>query len=168
MTVRLLPAPPLSGEFDEVRFGTSGDFTWVLFGEDTANPWVGAFQDGEFGKTAAFSTSRQDEYFVVACGRGYFVSAERKVLSSFDEYDLRDALPLLSDGRVIANDSTDLFVLGAGGLVWTSGRVAWDGIELLSVSRDQVSGRLEPHDEPREFTVVLPQLKLLAGLRYPD
>lgn len=131
-----------------------------------AGPFL-SFAAGEHYGGAAhgvFEGPTADIDLVVACGRGYLV---RETLTGFEsrevtEWPITSVLVVYSPpGFVIATPWAVTFV-GPNGEVWTSRRLALDGIELTA-AEGCVSGIADPGLGDRVFRLDLHDGRLLEG-----
>jgi hypothetical protein len=141
VSIELLRFIPLSGDFRERTYDAIGTCTWVLFSPPADEQWVGVFGNGGVvhHSDAALSTAG-GLAFVVAGGQGYAVKfPSGDLLFKTECCWLTGVLALPGTPYVLACDFTGLHSFNAAGEVWTSGRVALDGIRLLSANDREAS-----------------------------
>lgn len=132
MTVRILPTPPDSGSVQERRYEAFGFCTWVEFTPKHNPPWVGVF-----GHQGASSHSEVIRYpcgehaFVIARGVGWIVSIEDGKLRFKTQQDcLVTATACPDKPYVVAADFTNIHVYRIDSHIWSSDRIALDGIRF--------------------------------------
>jgi hypothetical protein len=124
--------------------GREHDGLWLRVSANGGKTWVGVF---EFGYTSPPAFSRvvsfpnEESVCVVSNGSAYVVNTEKPeiweripivpvlAIRSLPEYKL-----------LIFSDFTKLCAYGAGGLVWRSPRVCWDGLKITKVTSETVEG----------------------------
>ena len=106
--------------------------------------WRGSFNrgDSEFpGPTDGIYSTPSPEYaLVVASYAGYFVSAEDPNAWLALNFPVIDVLPAYDDRLIVLADRHRVYGLGSPGLVWTTKRISYGGIELREAANGQLGG----------------------------
>ena len=152
MNVTLLSSPPMSGKYKEYVFGIGPDFVWVLFEQDDLDAFCGVFEGGE--GTQSDVVAAGELAFILALGRGYVFSLPER---SLEYQTASERLVLVSpcgaQERFVACSSIELFIYGRNGLLWSSGRVSSDGIEINRIEGCTVFGRVYNFIDWVDFTL---------------
>ncbi|MDF7802031.1 hypothetical protein P4C99_21320 [Pontiellaceae bacterium B1224] len=140
----ILEKQPLSGEFEEHCFCTSGNTLWVKFLDDQYIEWVGIFGCSEW---PTFSTiiklPNKNQFFIVAGGQGYFVDPNTREVIDQTEWDnISGALYNNNTDEIILTDGLRLALLKENKIHWVSERISADGIEFINQSNNIISGTL--------------------------
>lgn len=107
-----------------------------------ARQWVGNFQHGDGTVNQVIPAPARGHLCVVAGGRGYWVNVhEPQLFEVIPIYPVREVRPSPDTGLLILADDTDLAAYDLHGRKWLSGRVSWDGVEILTVDASGVTGR---------------------------
>lgn len=143
--VRLLDCLPPGGEvYYFSNHATGGDGLIVGIDPVGSSSWVGGFASGRLMSRAhsgVYTCPRRSEVCVVSRGEGYFVDVRsptdhRRVLA----LPITRVLAAVEEGLLIFVDPWELFAYGRKGLVWRTGRLAADGINISSVKDGIVHG----------------------------
>jgi len=149
----LLNNIPESGSIDEVRFDAAGDCTWVKFQDSEYIDWVGVFGMGWGGGEAAIQIN-DDLAFVLSNGQGYLVDINgRELLSKTDCDYLKSVIPSDCGNAFIGATDTEVYVYSLDGLVFSTERIASDGIKLASCSKGLVIGEVWGFDKWYPFAL---------------
>jgi hypothetical protein len=135
---------PLSGAFEEVLFGSDlGNTLWVKFSDkDGINEWIGKFGDGSRGSARCVTKIEEpDKFLVRAGGFAYLVNAtSRQLLNQFCNGLVDDITYDSKMGNFIVTDGIRVRIIESGQEIWTSKRIALDGICDLKIEGRIVSG----------------------------
>jgi len=134
---------PLSGDFQEASFGSDlGNTLWVKFSDKNGiHEWIGKFADCGRGMRRVIKAVEPDVFFVSAGDFIYLVDAtNRKTLNFFYGDQVNDAIYDPLTKCFIIADCVRLRLVEAGERVWSSKRVALDGIRDLKLKGRVVSG----------------------------
>jgi hypothetical protein len=135
---------PLSGEFDEIPFGSDrGNTLWVKFSsKDGVSEWIGKFGDANGrGSRCATKIAEPDKFFITAGGIAYFIDAtERKLLRQFDKKNVLDMVFDAQKNLLITADWTRLNWIDSEDKLVTSKGIAVDGIRDLKIEGRILSG----------------------------
>jgi hypothetical protein len=127
-------------------------------------PWFGIFSFGDLrGKTISgvFSCPKEDVLCVVAAGRGYMVSVNTPTETcEVPAFPITNVWPAMERALILFADFTKLVAFGRNGLTWTSKRLSWDGIEIVSVDAKYARGK---GWDPSRSTVIEFTLDLSDG-----
>lgn len=141
----VLQKPPVSGSIVEQYYDAHGACTFVRFEIDIDEKWVGVFGKG-FLPTHSCAVPFSDgtcNIFVIAGGQGYIVDANTRLLLHKTESEiLVSCIAVPSKDFVIVSDFTEIFAVSVEGILWNSGRVAMDGIDLQNSTKDELTGRV--------------------------
>jgi len=111
---------------------------------ESAEPWIGMFAFGKFGKAGvsrALSMPEPEKLCVVARGAGFVVSA-----SSPECWEGVRALPVIDvraivvAGLVVFANHTEMLAYDAGGVRWRTKRLSWDGLKVVAVGDQTIVG----------------------------
>ena len=138
---------PPAGAYDEVLFGSdAGNTLWVKFSDkDGVVEWIGKFGCGEAGGSRAAMrverVSQPDRFLVSAGGFAYVVDASKRILlHHFFDINAREILYDAPHNRFIAADYLRVRIIESNQTVWTSPRIALDGIHSLKLEGSILSG----------------------------
>ena len=134
---------PLSGEFEEVLFGSDhGNTLWIRFSDkDGISEWIGKFGCGSSSAAHVMKAIAPDKFLVSAGGFAYLIDATaRKLLSEHCEPFVQDAAYDSQKNLLIVAQNYHLRFLESGKEIWVSERIGVDGIRDLSVEGRVLSG----------------------------
>ena len=141
----IIDVKPLSGEFDEILFGSDKENTlWVKFADrDGAYPWVGKFGTGPTTVMRVTKAVEPDRFFVNAGGFGYLVDATNRTLLNhhFPPYVSDLAYDPVRDEFIAAD--VVLRIVNQGLQLWVSRRISVDWIKDLAVRGRSLWGMAE-------------------------
>jgi hypothetical protein len=132
--------------------------------------WIGTFAVGNIAKTGVtgiFTMPNPLEVCVVARGQGYLVNvAAPTTWESIRAVPITDVRPILQHNLVIFASFTALFAYGLTGLAWRTKRLAWDGLTLVTVSKDSIRGEYWDYasDTKKDFVVDLQTGNHVGGI----
>jgi hypothetical protein len=111
----------------------------------TAECWIGSFADGSLSPRAAsgaFSHPCPNKLLVVAKGDGYVVNVnDPREFSRIDRsLPIMGVIPLPDAGVIVLYDFTGMVAIGAGGIVWETPRLSWDGLTIEGVLSGVIRG----------------------------
>jgi hypothetical protein len=156
---------PLSGEFDEILFGSDRANTlWVKFSDkDGAGEWIGKFGVGGGGPGRVIKFAEPDQFIVSAGSFAYFVDATNRKLVG--QYQNDAASEIIYDNErknFIVAGLTDLQWVEPGGKLLFSRSVSVDGIWNLKIEGNILSGfAYKDYEDERRFWFDLDKLKIL-------
>ena len=137
---------PLSGVFEEMLFGSDrGNTLWVKFSDkDGINEWVGKFGTGYYSASRVTKVAEPDTFLVCAGGFAYLVNAtNRQILNKFCNECVSDVVYDSKTENFIVTDGIRIRIIKADQEIWTSKRIALDGIRDLKIEGRIVSGLAE-------------------------
>ena len=155
MPTRILTSPPLSGNMPEQAFDAVGACTWVEFDLDESR-WAAAFGDGKVltKRRMVVPFGVGSAAFVIAGGKGYVVDVKSHKLLYRTKVDYwATAIPVPGRDFIVAAEFTTIEVLGSERPLWTSDRIAVDGIILDSSTPDELVGKAWWEDGWYGFTL---------------
>jgi hypothetical protein len=157
---------PLSGEFEEVLFGSDrGNTLWVKFSDkDGSNEWIGKFGVGSFGPERVIKVAEPDSFFISAGGFVYlFDATKREVVYQYHNPVACDIIYDPKRQLLIVADYTQLHWIDFGNKVLFSKQVALDGIRDLKINGHILTGLAVENYEGHEkrFSFDLDALKIL-------
>jgi hypothetical protein len=162
---------PLSGEFEEVLFGSDhGNTLWVRFSDKyEISEWIGKFGCG--GSTASCVTRAivPDKFFISAGGFAYLIDAmTRKLINQYCEHDIQDAAYDGEKNLLIVADWTHLRWIQVGKEIFKK-RIAADGIRDLRKEGRVLSGLgvVGYGGEEQRFKFDLDEHKILSWEKLP-
>ena len=161
---------PISGTFPEIPFDAHGNTTWVKFTDDRFDEWCGIFGAGINSSSVVACSTDGPIAFVVSAGQGYFIDINSRHLLHKTKSDQIAAAAFIPGSKdVVACDWTNIYILGASGTVWDSGRVSFDGIGFTEVTETQVRGRVNDlSDEGVDFRLYLKPISYDCSWRFPQ
>lgn len=139
----------------------------VRFFKKDGGDWVGNFSRGHGSVSGVWALLRSSRVLVVSSGQGYFVEPQEEKATSEFGAALERLLETVS-GRYILHDSTALYFVEPDGNIWTSGRIALDGIKDVSVEDNLVKGFVFDPSNDRwvPFLFDLQSQRLIEGQRW--
>ena len=170
MDAEVIFEKPLSGEFEEMLFGSaSGNTLWVRFFDPLGIvEWIGKFDCGVGGGNKVTKMREPDKFFVCAGGWVYFVDATaRKLLeASFCNNNVRDAVYDCSTDGILIADWSSISLIKSSARVW-SVQVGTDGIRNLELEGSILRGlgQFDYDGSERAFTLDLETRKLRVSSR---
>ena len=152
MEAKILTRPPLSGDFEEHNFSTSGNTVWVKFFDEKYLEWVGVFsQSGWSSYNVVLRVPNETLFLVVAGGQGYFVDPNSRKIVSVTEWD--NIIYNEESGFLVVSDGLRIALFQGPKLHWSGDRVSVDGIEFTGQSGPVVKGILNDlTDDGCEFS----------------
>jgi hypothetical protein len=161
---------PLSGQFEEVLFGSaSGNTLWIRFFDPLeVVEWIGKFDCGEFGGNKVTKIAEPDRFLVCAGGWVYIVDGtKRKLLEEpLRENWILDAVYDPVSGGILAAGWSKISLIKAGTKIWavsmgTYGirNLEWQGKVLKGL------GEFDYDGSEREFILDLETKKIKIGER---
>lgn len=156
---------PLAGLYDEKLFGSdSGNTLWVKFSDkDGAGEWIGKFGTGRSGSARVEKVGEPDKFLVSAGGFGYLLDASNRTLLNYHfEPFTQDIAYDPKTNRFIVADDIRLRFVESGKVVWSSPRIALDGLRNLKLQGRQIRGLAVTgfEGEESEFTFDLDTLEI--------
>ena len=152
MKLEILTNIPESGSIDEVRFDAFGDCTWVKFVDADCIEWVGVFGQGWGGGVDACQNS-SGAAFVLSGGQGYVVDINSRKLISKTECDyLKKVISCDEENIFVAATDTDLRVYSDAELIFSTERIASDGVNLSTFNNGVLAGEVWGFDKWYPFT----------------
>lgn len=132
MPAHILSNPPLSGSIPERQYDAIGACTWVEFTPEDDLPWAGVFgHHGVAAHSGVFEFATDPIAFVIAHGVGWVVNVDTGVLAYKTSQDcLVTAAPFPDQPFVVAADWTNVYAYGVDHHIWSSERIARDGIRF--------------------------------------
>ncbi|MDP9899713.1 hypothetical protein [Variovorax ginsengisoli] len=172
ITPRILPGLPGVGppprQFSATGLGMHSEGLVVEFGSAESWCWIGNFQPGMTKFSAIYADTESLEANVFAGGRGYRVNVESGELIAEFGGDIESVVEILN-GEALLLCSSIGFELHrrAGGVIWRSRRVSWDGFRNLSIHVNKLTGEAWMFDDSwHSFTVVLETGAVEGGSYY--
>jgi len=152
-TAEIIYEKPYSGEFTEVPFGSDRENTlWVKFSDrDGIEEWIGKFGCGPKQVMRVIPAHPPDTFFINAGGFAYLLDAtHRRLLNHYFDPFSDDIVYDPETGHFIAA-ATDIRIIENGEPIWTSRRIALDGISELKINGRILSGlAIVGYDEETE------------------
>lgn len=158
---------PLSGEFDEVLFGSdSGNTLWVRFSDKHGIiEWIGKFGCGCYSAASVTKAIVPDKFLVCAGGFAYLVNATtRELVSRYCEPSVQDAVYDSQRNVLVVANYNQLQLIEAGKKAWASERIGVDVMRSLKIEGRILSGLavVNYEDEESIFKFDLDELKILS------
>lgn len=167
MKSEILNTIPKSGSFDEVKFDAAGDCLWVYFQDSKYLEWVGVFGYGwSGGKCVAHNSDGVS--FVIAKGQGYILDINERNLLHKTECDyLKQCIANDNNEIFIATTNLEVYVYNKNGFLFSTERIASDGIEITSCKNNILTGKVYGFDEWFDFRLNLENEKYDCKWVYP-
>lgn len=140
---------PFSGEFTEVSFGSDkGNTLWVKFSDrDGIQEWIGKFGCGITQVMRVTKAVEPDIFIIIAGGFAYVLNATtHRLLNYYCDTSIEDIVYDAPTNQFIAAD-THLRIIENGHEVWTSRRIALDGVSGMSIQDRILTGNAVTGDE---------------------
>ena len=134
---------PLSGVYEEKLFGSdAGNTLWVRFSDrDGISEWIGKFGTGGSASVRVDKAIEPDKFLISAGGFGYLVDAtKRELVNHYFEKFTQDIAYDSKTNRFVVADYVRLRLIEAGNVVFSSKRIALDGIRGLKIEGRIVQG----------------------------
>jgi len=164
MEAIILDTVPLSGAYKEVSFHTHVNCVWIRFVDDEDDEWVGVFGCSGHSTPRVTYDSQKQLALVVVSGAVYLVDvALRKEKWYKEETFGGDAVFIPNSGEILFTDYLKIQIWNhAGEVIWTTGRISWDGVTIESFDGRILRGMLNdlsPKGVPYSFDVATRELK---------
>lgn len=144
------------GVLDEVRAGLKiyyypdvnlkggSDGVMVSIREKNSFEWIGIFAFGTLTKggfSGVFTMPSQNEFCVVSNGNGFVVTADAPTKwEAINSIPIIDVRVLFEKGMIVFADYTKLTAYDAGGMLWKSKRLSFDGLKLTEQDESFIYG----------------------------
>jgi hypothetical protein len=156
---------PLSGVYVEKLFGSAaGNTLWVKFSDmDGIDEWIGKFGTGGSASARVDKVIEPDKFLISTGGFGYLVDAtKRELLNHHFEAFTQDVAYDSKTNRFIVADCVRLRLIEAGKVVFSSKRIAIDGIRDLKIQDRLIRGLAVTgfEGEESEFTFDIDKLEI--------
>jgi hypothetical protein len=142
---KALDGLPVYGDLPEL-FSATGmgihreGFVVEFFPTENRASWVGNFQRGGTQLNEVVEHPDGSDVIVIAGGECYVVNVEnRQLKDNFGGY-FNVIIPVPEKDILIFGSSIDFEAHGSSGRVWRSGRISWDGVRLLKLEGDTLTG----------------------------
>ncbi|SDP94923.1 hypothetical protein SAMN05216303_1176 [Rhodoferax sp. OV413] len=169
---KILPGLPGVGphprQFSATGLGMHSEGLVVEFGSTESWCWIGNFQPGMTNFSAVYADVESLEANVFAGGQGYRVNVETGELLAEFGGDIESVVEIPNGEALLLCSPTDFELhRRAGGVIWRSRRVSWDGFRNLSVHGNELKGEAWMFDDTwHPFTVVLESGVVEGGSYY--
>jgi hypothetical protein len=155
MKIEALATAPASGSVVEHWFEEPDGDAWFKFETDDGVEWAGLFRDARLvpeKNAVEFWDGRA--VLINAGGAGYVIDiSNASLLDKPDVTPLVAAMAVPERDFVVARDFTNVYVLGREGELWSSQRIASDGVEFRRTTSNALHGRAFRHGEWHNFTL---------------
>lgn len=153
MKATILSVAPPSGEYEEIALTKDGSGVWVKFEDEDGAEFCVVFGGGTNDATKVEMLGARA--FILAHGKGYVFDAEAKqLILETGAKHYKDCISNRETGQFIACTVTEIDVF-ADRLLWSSPRVALDGIALLAAENSIISGEVYTVSGWRPFSLDL-------------
>lgn len=142
----LLNNIPKSESFEELRFNAEGDCTWVKFQDSEYIDWIGVFGKGWNDGGEDVIPINYGIAFILSNGQGYIVDVNNRKLLGKTECDS-------AGSTVIATTDIEIHIYDSNHLLFSTKRIASDGIKLKSCRNATVTGEVWGFDKWYPFTL---------------
>ena len=139
----IVHAKPLSGIYEEKLFGSdAGNTLWVKFSDKLGVcEWIGKFGTGTSASARVDKVIEPDKFLISAGGFGYLVNAtSQRLLNHHSEENTQDVAYDPVTNRFITADYTHLHLIESGKIIFSSTRIALDGIRDLKIQGRLIRG----------------------------
>jgi hypothetical protein len=117
---------------------------WLRVSAANGKSWIGVFayaHPSSYPLSRVVSSPDPGRLCVVAKGRAYIVKAdEPEAWEQIPVGPVLDVRLIPEKGLLVFSDFTRLAAYGTTGLAWQSSRLCWDGLRIVSVTRDTIEG----------------------------
>ena len=137
----LPPYGPMATSFPASFARTGREGYVVEFFPDMPDVWVGNFGPGLGGYSGVHLHPNGTDVAVFSAGAGYVIDATKRVLKKelgaaiANVWDMREPPGLVCDRQCLA-----FFRICAGGVVWHTRRLAWDGFRDVVLMPNRLTG----------------------------
>lgn len=139
----------------------------LRFVPTSGRPWIGVFAFGDLAFRAlsgAFASADPIRMLVVARGEGYLINVtEPKDWESVPFAPITDTRPVPDHLLLLVITPWEIGAYGASGFVWSTGRIAMEGITLDGVLEGRAMATVNPDDEPARLLIDLQTGETLAA-----
>ncbi|HWX54481.1 MAG TPA: hypothetical protein VN176_07800 [Verrucomicrobiae bacterium] len=108
------------------------------------NAWIGFFSlgfDSDKVVSALYSCPAPDSFCVIAGGYGYVVKADDPTQwMRVEQRPVTDVRALPEQKLLLLAGFLTITALGPSGLLWTTGRLSWEGISISRIERQTLYG----------------------------
>jgi hypothetical protein len=137
----LPPYGPLVTNFSPNGRGGHSEGFVVEISPSPLQSWVGNFQRGDGSLDKVIQHPDDRHVIVVAGGQGYIIDALSRELTCLLESGVSSMLIISDQRQVVVSDDIRLQLVGSQGLIWSTRRIAWDGIQELRLDGDFIRGQ---------------------------
>jgi len=120
------------------------DGLWLKVKAVDGRSWIGVFAFGDPSSSTfsrVISSPDSSRICVVAKGNAYIVKVdEPHIWEQIPVIPVTDVRLLQEERLLVFSDFIRLAAYGSSGLVWQSPRVCWDGLKIVSVTRETIEG----------------------------
>ena len=109
-----------------------------------SDSWVGIFESGGLGgSTSLFATPDAERMCVLVGGQAFMtpVDAEDASRNTVTHFPVRQVYTAEDVQLLLLVSYTDVTAIGRTGTAWSTPRLAWDEVEVLSASKDGIRCR---------------------------
>jgi len=142
---RILPGLPPYGSvatnFSPNERGCHSEGFVVEISPSPLQSWVANFQRGGGSLDRVIEHPDDRHLIVVAGGQGYVIDPSSCELTCLLGWRVSSLLIISDRRQVVISDDIRLQLVGSQGLVWSTRRIGWDGIQELSHDGDCIRGQ---------------------------
>ncbi|GAA0616268.1 hypothetical protein HPO96_00430 [Kribbella sandramycini] len=165
---QLTDLPAAGGADVELVAGSRGSI-FVTIEPSSGPAWTGEFGGEALVRTAAtglYPTPSPVRLCVVDRGTAFLADVLAPARSEQLEIDdpVMDVRPAVSERLLLLIGRWTITAVGPDGIVWTSPRIAFDGLRVDEIGDGLLRGVADPEDdEPRDFAVDLRTAQVVGG-----
>jgi len=130
--------------FPPPKHRSERDGLWLKVKAANGRAWIGIFAFGypsPATSSRVISSPESSRMCVVAKGNAYIVKAhEPEVWEQIPVIPVIDVRLIPEERLLVFSDFIRLAAYGSNGLAWRSPRVCWDGLKIVSVTRETIEG----------------------------
>jgi len=117
------------------------DGLWLKVTAASGRTWIGVFGLSAYSLSRVISSPDSRRLCVVAKGNAYIVKVdEPEIWEQIPVNPVMDVRLLQEERLLIFSDFVRLAAYGSNGLAWRSPQVCWDGLKIVSVTRETIEG----------------------------
>ena len=118
--------------------------------------WIGSFEPGVEGISGLYATPSESIFCVVVRGQGYWIPVgSPKDYQMIPSFPIKKIIAVPQSEVMVFVDYVRLVAFNENGLIWQTGSISWDGLQVNEVTKDMIKGTGwdAPNNQEVEFFV---------------